>query len=234
MAQVVYYFFSALCLGAPYRKISFSVPTGNFGNIFSGYIAKKMGLPIDQLVIANNQNDILHRVIEKNDMSRQSLNVTLSPSMDVMVPSNFERLLFDAYSHDGVAIDDFMARFSKGNISLNSKAWSYVTEHFDSHTVNDEKTCQVIRKVFDETKYLLDPHTAVGLEAARKCWKNKSVPIITLATAHPLKFPKVLEKVDCQWPGLPRGMEDLFALEESYSILENNITCIQQFVYDHI
>ena len=234
MAQIVYYFSSALSVGAPHRKVSFSVPTGNFGDIFAGYLAKRMGLPIDQLVVATNQNDILHRVIAENDMSRQSLNVTLSPSMDIMVSSNFERLLFDAHGRDGAAVDDLMARFNKGDVSLNDTAWSFVKDNFDSYKVDDEKTCDVISDVFAKTQYLLDPHTDIGLEAARHCWKDRSVPMITLATAHPVKFPEAVEKANCESPVLPEHMKDLFERDESYTVLDNSLSDVQAFVADNI
>lgn len=234
MAQIVYYFSSALSVGAPHRKVSFSVPTGNFGDIFAGYLAKRMGLPIDQLVVATNQNDILHRVIAENDMSRQSLNVTLSPSMDIMVSSNFERLLFDAHGRDGAAVDDLMARFNKGDVSLNDTAWSFVKDNFDSYKVDDEKTCDVISDVFAKTQYLLDPHTAIGLEAARHCWKDRNVPMITLATAHPVKFPEAVEKANCESPVLPEHMKDLFERDESYTVLDNSLSDVQAFVADNI
>ncbi|ADZ89975.1 threonine synthase [Marinomonas mediterranea] len=234
MAQIVYYFSSALSVGAPHRKVSFSVPTGNFGDIFAGYLAKQMGLPIDQLVVATNQNDILHRTIAENDMSRQSLNVTLSPSMDIMVSSNFERLLFDAHGRDGDKINDLMQRFNQGDVTLDDSAWQFVKDNFDSYKVDDEGTCDVIANVFSETQYLLDPHTAIGLEAARKCWKDKSVPMITLATAHPVKFPEAVEKAGCESPSLPEHMKDLFEREESYDVLDNSIADVQQFVADRI
>ncbi|MFT2111529.1 threonine synthase [Marinomonas sp. 2405UD68-3] len=230
MAQIVYYFSSALSVGAPARKVSFSVPTGNFGDIFAGYLAKKMGLPIDQLVVATNQNDILHRVISENDMSRQSLNVTLSPSMDIMVSSNFERLLFDAHGRDGAAIDDLMSRFNAGDVSLNDESWAFVKRHFDSYKVNDTRTCDVIKNVFAKTQYLLDPHTAIGLDAARACWRDKSVPMITLATAHPVKFPEAVEKAGCVSPELPEHMADLFERKEAYDVLDNELSEIQKFV----
>lgn len=234
MAQIVYYFSSALSVGAPHREVSFSVPTGNFGDIYAGYLAKKMGLPIDQLVVATNKNDILHRVIAENDMSRKSLNTTLSPSMDIMVSSNFERLLFDAHGRDGAAIDDLMASFNEGDVSLNDQAWSYVKENFDSYKVDDEKTCDVIADVFASTQYLLDPHTAIALEAGRQCWKNKLVPMITLATAHPVKFPEAVEKADCEMPKLPEHMKDLFERKESYSVLSNCLGDVQAFVAENI
>ena len=234
MAQIVYYFSSALAVGAPHRKVSFSVPTGNFGDIFAGYLAKQMGLPIDQLVVATNQNDILHRTIAANDMSRQSLNVTLSPSMDIMVSSNFERLLFDAHGRDSAALADLMTRFNAGDVTLNDDAWSFVKANFDSYKVDDARTCEVISEVFNSTQYLLDPHTAIGLEAARQCWKDKSVPMITLATAHPVKFPEAVEKAGCQSPSLPEHMKDLFEREEAYEVIDNDLSAVQSFVAQHI
>lgn len=230
MAQIVYYFSSALAVGGPHRKVSFSVPTGNFGDIFAGYLAKQMGLPIDQLVVATNQNDILHRTIATNDMSRQALNVTLSPSMDIMVSSNFERLLFDAHGRDSDAIADLMTRFNAGDVTLNDQAWSFVKENFDSYKVDDTRTCEVISEVFNATQYLLDPHTAIGLEAARQCWKDKSVPMITLATAHPVKFPEAVEKAGCESPSLPEHMKDLFERTEAYEVLENSLADVQSYV----
>ncbi|MFD1381791.1 threonine synthase [Rhodanobacter aciditrophus] len=234
MAQIVYYFSSALAVGGPHRKVSFSVPTGNFGDIFAGYLAKQMGLPIDQLVVATNQNDILHRTIATNDMSRQALNVTLSPSMDIMVSSNFERLLFDAHGRDSAAIADLMARFNAGDVTLNDQAWSFVKENFDSYKVDDTRTCEVISEVFNATQYLLDPHTAIGLEAARQCWKDKSVPMITLATAHPVKFPEAVEKAGCESPSLPEHMKDLFERTEAYEVLENSLADVQSYVAKNI
>lgn len=234
MAQIVYYFSSALAVGGPHRKVSFSVPTGNFGDIFAGYLAKQMGLPIDQLVVATNQNDILHRTIATNDMSRQALNVTLSPSMDIMVSSNFERLLFDAHGRDSAELADLMARFNAGDVTLNDGAWKYVKENFDSYKVDDARTCEVIAEVFNSTQYLLDPHTAIGLEAARQCWKDKSVPMITLATAHPVKFPEAVEKAGCQSPSLPEHMKDLFEREEAYEVIDNDLAAVQGFVAERI
>ena len=234
MAQIVYYFSSALAVGGPHRKVSFSVPTGNFGDIFAGYLAKQMGLPIDQLVVATNQNDILHRTIATNDMSRQALNVTLSPSMDIMVSSNFERLLFDAHGRNSAELADLMARFNAGDVTLNDEAWKYVKENFDSYKVDDARTCEVIAEVFNSTQYLLDPHTAIGLEAARQCWKDKSVPMITLATAHPVKFPEAVEKAGCQSPSLPEHMKDLFEREEAYEVIDNDLAAVQGFVAERI
>ncbi|GGO78596.1 threonine synthase [Marinobacterium nitratireducens] len=234
MAQIVYYFAAALAVGGPHRPVAFSVPTGNFGDIFAGYLAKQMGLPIAQLVVATNRNDILHRVISGNDMSRGELVHTLSPSMDIMVSSNFERLLFDVYDRDGAAVSDLMARFRNEAVQLDQTRWDKVRELFDSYAVDDETTCQVIRQVHDESGYLLDPHTAIGVKAARECNRDSSVPMITLATAHPVKFPDPVVKAGLESPQLPEPMADLFEREERYEVLSNDLSVVQQFMASHV
>jgi threonine synthase len=234
MSQIVYYFSASLAIGGPEREVSFSVPTGNFGDIFAGYLAKQMGLPIKQLVVATNRNDILHRVISGNDMSKGDLVHTLSPSMDIMVSSNFERMLFDVYGKDGAAIDDLMARFSKESVELDSDRWDKVRELFDSCAVDDDATCETIKQVYAETEYLLDPHTAIGVKAARECNRDKSVPMITLATAHPVKFPEPVVKAGLESPQLPAHMVDLFEREEKLDVLDNNLNTVQQFIASHV
>jgi threonine synthase len=230
MAQIVYYFSASLALGGPHRPVSFSVPTGNFGDIFAGYLAKQMGLPIEQLVVATNRNDILHRVISGNDMSKGELVHTLSPSMDIMVSSNFERLLFDVYGRDGAEIADLMARFKKESVQLDPARWEKVRALFDSHAIDDATTCDVIRDVHAETGYLLDPHTAIGVKAARECWRDKSVPMITLATAHPVKFPEPVVKAGLESPQLPAHMADLFERDERFEVLANDLPTVQQYI----
>ncbi len=234
MAQIVYYFSAALALGGPHRPISFSVPTGNFGDIFAGYLAKQMGLPIQQLVVATNRNDILHRVISGNDMSKGELVHTLSPSMDIMVSSNFERLLFDVYGRDGAAISKLMDDFKAGPVSLGDGNWDQVRELFDSCAVDDETTCEVIKQVFAETEYLLDPHTAIGVKAARECNRDSAVPMVTLATAHPVKFPDPVVKAGLESPQLPPHMADLFEREERYEVLANDLAQVQSFMASHV
>jgi len=233
MAQIVYYFSAALTLGGPHRPVSFSVPTGNFGDIFAGYLAKQMGLPIDQLIVATNRNDILHRVISGNDMSRGTLEHSLSPSMDIMVSSNFERLLFDVYGRDGAAVADLMARFKKESVSLGDGEWQKVRELFSSYAVDDKTTCEVITQVHTATDYLLDPHTAIGVKAARECRRDMSVPMITLATAHPVKFPEPVIKAGLEAPSLPTHMSDLFEREERFKVLDNDLKVVQQYVATH-
>ena len=230
MSQIVYYFSAALAVGGPHRPVSFSVPTGNFGDIFAGYLAKQMGLPIEQLVVATNRNDILHRVISGNDMSKGTLEHTLSPSMDIMVSSNFERLLFDVYGRDGAAIADLMARFKREPVQLDGARWEKVRELFDSCAVDDETTCQVIKDVHAETGYLLDPHTAIGVKAARECWRDKAVPMITLATAHPVKFPEPVVKAGLESPQLPTHMADLFERDERFEVLDNDLSRVQGYI----
>jgi len=230
MAQIVYYFSASLAVGGPHRPVSFSVPTGNFGDIFAGYLARQMGLPIDQLVVATNRNDILHRVISGNDMSKGELVHTLSPSMDIMVSSNFERLLFDVYGRNGAEITDLMARFKTESVQLDPARWEQVRELFDSHAVDDETTCQVIREVHAETGYLLDPHTAIGVKAARECWRDRSVPMICLATAHPVKFPEPVIKAGLESPQLPAHMADLFERDEQFKVLANDLPTVQQYI----
>ncbi len=234
MSQIVYYFSASLAVGGPHRPVAFSVPTGNFGDIFAGYLAKQMGLPITQLVVATNHNDILHRVISGNDMSKQNLVHTLSPSMDIMVSSNFERMLFDIYDKDGAAIDDLMKRFKTESVQLENSRWEKVRELFDSYAVDDEATCKTIADVHAETGYLLDPHTAIGVKAARECIRDKAVPMITLATAHPVKFPDAVVKAGLESPALPEHMKDLFEREEQLTVLNNQLSDVQAFIASHI
>jgi len=234
MAQIVYYFSASLALGGPSRSVSFSVPTGNFGDIFAGYLARNMGLPINQLVVATNRNDILHRFISRNQYQLEPLHHTLSPSMDIMVSSNFERLLFDLFGRDGKALSEQMNTWKTASGSIEEYRWQAARALFDSYSVNDERTCEVIKEVFDETEYLLDPHTAIGVEAARQCRRNNAIPMVTLATAHPVKFPEAIEKsgVDIS-PELPHHLSDLFDRKEKYDVIENKLASVHRYVTEH-
>ena len=235
MAQIVYYFYAAVALGAPHRPVSFSVPTGNFGDIFAGYLAKRMGLPIDQLVIATNSNDILHRCISSNDHSKHQLQHTLSPSMDIMVSSNFERMLFDLYDRDGNAIRQLMDNFKSGEMTLSETALGRARELFSSYRVDDDTTIKVISEVFDHCEYLLDPHTAIGVEAARQTRRRQDIPMICLATAHPAKFPEAVRKAgQAADPHLPHHMADLFEREERYTVLPQDLEKVQQFMAENL
>lgn len=235
MAQIVYYFYASLALGGPARPVAFSVPTGNFGDIFAGYLAKQMGLPIDQLVIGTNANDILHRCISDNDHSKKELIHSLSPSMDIMVSSNFERLLFDLYGRDGGSIKQLMEDFKSGSMSLKEDALKTARALFTSYRLGDDETIDVIRDVFEDTEYLLDPHTAIGLQAGRKTRRRQDIPMVCLATAHPAKFPDAVRKAgQDEDPVLPHHMKDLFEREERFEVLDNDMAKVQGYIADNI
>jgi threonine synthase len=234
MAQIVYYFHASLALGGPDRSMAFSVPTGNFGDIFAGYLARNMGLPISQLVIATNRNDILHRFMSGNRYEQQTLEHTLSPSMDIMVSSNFERLLFDLHGRDGHAVKELLENASKGPVSIEDYRWKAARRLFDSDAVDDQSTADTIREIFEQNEYLLDPHTAIGVRAARNCRRDPAIPMITLGTAHPAKFPdSVIESGVKASPELPSHMADLFEREEQYTVLDNDLPTIQDFIAKH-
>ena len=234
LMQIVYYFSAALKLGAPDKAVSFSVPTGNFGDIYAGYLAKHMGLPIDQLVVATNENDILHRFISNNDYSATQLSKTYSPSMDILVSSNFERYLFDMFGRDAKQLTDFMQRFGKEGLSVSEEQWRQVQAMFDSASVNDDKTCQVIAEVRQATGKLLDPHTAVGVESARIVRRSQDVPMVTLATAHPAKFGDAITAAGLDLPELPAHLADLFERDERYAVVANDLAQVTSYIKAHI
>jgi len=235
MAQIVYYFYAAVALGAPARPVSFSVPTGNFGDIFAGYLAREMGLPVERLVIATNQNDVLHRIMTTQSYARGEMQHTLSPSMDITVSSNFERLMFDLYDRDGAAIAELFESFQRGNIRLSDEAIARARELFDSQCVSDADTCATIAQVYQESGYLLDPHSAIGVRAARDQHRDTEIPMIALATAHPAKFPQAIAAagLDVE-PNLPPHMADLFERAERYEVLPNSLEAVQAFMADNI
>ena len=235
MAQIVYYFHAALQLGGPARSMAFSVPTGNFGDIFAGYLARNMGLPISQLIVATNRNDILHRFMSGNQYDKDTLHPSLSPSMDIIVSSNFERLLFDLHGRNGQLVGKLMAEFKQsGKLSVEAERWTEARRLFDSLAVDDEQTCATIAEVFRDSGELLDPHTAIGVHAARECRRSMSTPMITLGTAHPVKFPEAVIKSGVgQEPALPAHLADLFEREEKYTVLANQLQDVQSFVAAH-
>ena len=231
MAQIVYYFYAALALGAPSRKVSFSVPTGNFGDIYAGYLARRMGLPIEQLVIATNANDILHRFLASNRYHRAPLEHTLSPSMDIVISSNFERALFDFHDRDGAAIAALMQRFRHEDVCVDPAVIARARAEFGSCSVDDVQTCATIATVFGESEYLLDPHSAIAVRAARETRVGNEVPMIALATAHPAKFPEaVLRAGVTQAPGLPLHMQDLFERPERCTVLAHDPAAVRSFI----
>ncbi len=230
MAQVVYYFYCAIRLGAPDKKVAFSVPTGNFGDIFAGYIAMKMGLPIDKLIVATNENDILHRFFANNDYSKSELLHTLSPSMDIQVSSNFERLLYYIYDEDAAKIAELMIGFHEKGISIDADKYQKTREIFDSYAVDDEQIVKTIAQVFEKSGEVIDPHTATGVCAARNCDKNQNVAMVILSTAHPAKFPDAIVKAGVKEPELPDYIADLMSREEKYDVVDNDIEKIKEFI----
>ncbi|WP_299256252.1 threonine synthase [uncultured Kushneria sp.] len=233
MAQIVYYFASGVALGAPHREVSFTVPSANFGNLFAGYTASRMGLPVKQFVIATNANDILHRTLADNDFSKRELAATLAPSMDIVVSSNFERLLFDAYDREGDRVRALLECFQQEPTALADAPLARLREKFGSHRVDDDTILEVIRDAFERTGELLDPHTATGYRAAEVARSDATTPMITLATAHPAKFEDAVVRAGFEGAALPESMSDLMEREERYDVLPANARDVQRFVAEH-
>lgn len=233
LAQVVYYFTSAVALGAPHRMVSFTVPTGNFGDIFAGYIARKMGLPIDTLVVATNQNDILHRCLATGDYTPDGVIPSISPSMDIQVSSNFERVLFDAYGRDGKAVVQLMDELKAGGFKVSQGALQHLQDLFVSGRASEEETSATIKAMRAQTGELLCPHSAVGVKVAQD-HLDQGVPMITLATAHPAKFPDAVEAATGIRPPLPPRMADLFDRDERVTKVENDLAEIEHFIRGNI
>jgi threonine synthase len=232
LAQVVYYFTTAVSVGAPDRKVSFTVPTGNFGDIFAGYIAKKMGLPIDRLVIATNQNDILHRTMETSAYTKDGVTPSISPSMDIQVSSNFERALFDAYGRDGGAVSQLMEELKDGSFKISQGAMQVLRDHFDSGRTSEEETVDTIKWGFAHTGEVLCPHSACGVKVANEHLSD--APMITLATAHPAKFPDAVEGAIGQRPGLPPHMQDMMDKPERVTKVPNDLEHLKALIKDRI
>nr|CAD6606208.1 threonine synthase [Rhizobium sp. TCK] len=233
MAQVVYYFTAALSLGGPDRKISFTVPTGNFGDIFAGYVAKRMGLPIERLVIATNDNDILARTLKTGRYEMRAVKATTSPSMDIQISSNFERLLFEAHGRDPVAVRAAMAGLKQsGAFEIETNALKAIRREFRAARATEKQVAATIRETLADTGYLLDPHTATAVFVARKHAKPSS-PMVTLATAHPAKFPAAVKSACGIDPALPSWLGDLMNREERFDILPAEIRAVEKFIGDH-
>ncbi len=224
MAQIVYYFWAALKLGAPERPVAFTVPSGNFGNVYAGYAAKQMGLPISHFVVGTNSNDILARFFESGTMTMTDVVPTFSPSMDIQISSNFERLLFDLYDRNGKTLADAMAAFrSTGTLKVGANALAGVRELFDAGRVDEPGTLAAIadcRRRFGET---IDPHTAIGYAVAQQHRRDPAIPMVVLATAHPAKFPDAVEKATGVRPPLPARLGDLMDRAERVDGLRNDI-----------
>jgi threonine synthase len=233
LAQVVYYFSAAVSLGAPDRKVSFTVPTGNFGDIFAGYIAKRMGLPIDRLVVATNQNDILHRCLTSGSYEKGAVAPSISPSMDIQVSSNFERALFDAYDRDGAAVAQLMDELKNGGFDVSQGALQSLREHFDSGRVSEQGTLDTIRMANTTMGGLLCPHSAIGVQVA-EAMRDPATPMVTLATAHPAKFPDAVENASGIRPPLPNRMADLYERPERVTRVENDLTALETLIQERI
>ena len=235
LAQTVYFFTSAVSLGAPQNKVSFVVPTGNFGDIFAGYIAKQMGLPIHRLIIATNENDILHRTLLTGEYVRENLMLTCSPSMDIQISSNFERLLFELEEKNGSKIDEKMQNLNNfGRFSLSSKAFLSLKENFSSGKVSNEETLMTIKRVKHNYGEIVCPHTAVALKVAESYDDGHTFPVISLATAHPSKFPEAVEIATGNPPDLPARYSDLFKRQERVVNVKNSVVDVQKIIKDRI
>ncbi len=232
VAQVVYYFAAAVALGAPHRPVSFTVPTGNFGDVFAGHVARRMGLPIERLVIATNSNDILARCLETGRYEMRGVTATISPSMDIQVSSNFERLLFEAHGRDGAAVKRLMDGLSQSRaFALEAVALDAIRAGFSAGRSDEAETAATIARVDREAGYLLDPHTAVGVAVAER-QISAGVPMVTLGTAHPAKFPDAVEAATGRRPPLPAHVGDLMTRPERQSVLDNSLEAVEAFVLD--
>ena len=234
MAQLVYFFTAAVTLGAPSRAVSFAVPTGNFGDILAGWIAKRMGLPVDRLVVATNENDILTRCLASGHYEVQGVRPTQSPSMDIQVSSNFERLLFEAYGRDAGAVRALMAGLAQsGQFEVRGDVLERIRTEFDAVRVDEPGTAAEMTRVFREAGVVLDPHTAIGVAAGRETLRrDPSVPAVVLGTAHPAKFPDAVERATGCRPPLPAHLADLLERKERFTVLPNDVAAVERFLRD--
>lgn len=229
MAQVVYYFYAAVRLGAPDRPVAFSVPTGNFGDVFAGYVAAQMGLPVAKLIVATNVNDILHRALTSGDYSTGTVTATATPSMDIQVSSNFERLLFDLSGRDGTGLAQMMADFeSTKAMSIPADMLTCARPLFTSARIDADGMANAMRWASERTGQVIDPHTAIGLAAARDV--SLDAPVVTLATAHPAKFRDAVERATGLRPSLPARIGNMFDREERYDTLPASKEAIAAYV----
>jgi threonine synthase len=230
-AQIVYYFYAAVRLGAPDRAVAFSVPTGNFGDVFAGYVAAKMGLPVARLIVATNINDILHRALSEGDYSVGSVTPTAAPSMDIQVSSNFERLLFDLHGRDGAALASSMRGFEANRkFNLTTAMRDQAAQLLTSARIDPESMEMAMRRANEGSGMTLDPHTAIGYAAALAADLPADIPVVTLATAHPAKFRDAVERATGSRPALPLRVGDLFDREERYELLPNDLAAVQAYI----
>src|SRR5215813_5224433 len=231
VAQVVYYFTAAVALGSPRRKVAFTVPTGNFGDVYAGYVALRIGLPIDRLVIATNVNDILARTIATGSYDVREVVATSSPSMDIQVASNFERLLFEVYDRDGDAVRRLMASLAQsGSFALSTRALAGIRAIFSADRAAEEETAATIRTILREPGRVIDPHTAVGVAVAEKETRDQSIPMIVLGTAHPAKFPDAVKAACAVRPPLPEWLADLTQRPERVTTLPVDQVAVEHHI----
>ncbi|EBA18560.1 threonine synthase [Roseobacter sp. SK209-2-6] len=233
LAQVVYYFSSAVSLGAPEREVSFTVPTGNFGDIFAGYIAQQMGLPIKDLVVATNQNDILHRCLEGQGYHKGDTQPSISPSMDIQVSSNFERALYFAYGKDSGAVAQLMDELKSGGFEVSQGAMQALGETYKSGRASEEETLATITSELAASGELICPHGAVAVKVANE-QREAAVPMVTLATAHPAKFPAAVKQASGIHPDLPARMGDLFERDERVTRIANDLAALEAHIKANI
>jgi len=231
IAQAVYYFYSFFKINSS-DKISFSVPTGNFGDVYAGYLAKKMGLPINKLIVATNTNDILHRAISKGDYIAKKVSETISPSMDIQIASNFERLIYDISDKDSEITKEIMNKIKVNKYKINEKDLIKINKDFLSECINEEETLSTIKQIYNKHNLVIDPHTAIGVGALRKL--NIKSRSIVLATAHPCKFPIAIEKAINKTEPLPDELNYILNEKEHYEILDNNVDKIKNYVKEKI
>jgi threonine synthase len=230
-AQIPYYVAAALALGAPDRDVAFSVPTGNFGNVLAAWAARRMGLPVARLIVGSNRNDILARFLKDNDMSMAPVEPSLSPSMDIQVSSNFERLLFELLDRDSAATQAAMTGFRRtGRMEVPDALWRRATGVMHGFRLDDEGTTAEIHRCHAETGYLVDPHTAVGLAAARAHGCAHGVPMVVAATAHPAKFPDAVAAATGIRPPLPQRLADLYERQERFTRAPNDLAAVEAAV----
>ncbi len=231
VAQIVYYFTAAVALGGPHRPVSFSVPTGNFGDVLAGFVAKRMGLPVERLLVATNVNDILARALASGRYESHGVVASTSPSMDIQVSSNFERALFEANGRDAQAVRTMMAGLAQSRgFTIAPAALATLRADFDAARADETETTATIRRYWREAGYLLDPHTAVGVAAAEKTPRDASVPVVVLGTAHPAKFPDAVHAASGVSPPLPVHLADLFDRQERFSVLPNDQAAVESFI----
>ena len=238
LPQIIYYFWAALALGGPNRKVSFSVPSGNFGNVFSAYAAKALGLPIENLVVATNTNDILSRFFNSGKMEIKQVRPSLSPSMDIQVSSNFERLLFDLCGRDGSLTNEIIENFrTNGYFDIETELIAKRANIFSALSVDDETTLARIKKTHKDTGEIIDPHSAVGLEAAHQIRSSgcvsPEIPIISLACAHPAKFPDAVHRATGSYPDLPIQLDNLLEKKEHTVVLPNDFDSVANYIADN-